>query len=114
MGTDLPPVIANAPVLIAGLGLYLQAFWELSSCRGSGFSEGQIPWIAIERYATRFEFDPEQEMALFNHVRALDNVYLQHQAKKAKQANSSGKGTGIQAKTPNSRQPYRQEHKRRC
>lgn len=98
MGTELPPKIANAPVLTIGLELYLQAFWELSSCRDVGFGEGQIPWLAIDRYCQSLGLDIDQELALFHHVRAMDNVYLKHQSKKSE---SGGKGKGIQAKVPN-------------
>lgn len=100
MGRELPPTIANAPQLTTGLGLYLQAFWELSSCRDIGFGEGPIPWLAINRYSEHLDLDIDQELALFHHVRAMDNVYLQHQSKKSG-ASTSGQGKGIQAKVPN-------------
>ena len=74
----------------------MQAFWELSSCRATGFGEGPIPWTSIAEYVAYRQIAGSQETALFHHVRALDNVYLKHANKDSK----DGKGSSIQATPP--------------
>ena len=78
----LPERIANAPQLQLGLELYYDAFWELGSCRVSGWSAGPIPWVAINDYAEAFEFDEEQREALTYYTRRLDQAYLMFHAPK--------------------------------
>jgi len=83
-GTPLPPVIRDAPDLRFGLELFYTAFFELSSCRTIGMSDGPIPWLAIDEYCKRNEIGGEQRDALFHHTRAMDIAYLKHQAKQSK------------------------------
>jgi hypothetical protein len=81
---QLPDRIQNAPELMMGLELYWDAFWDLSTCRVSGFGAGPIPWLAMREYALTFGFDEEQMDDLFYFVRVMDNEYLNHYAKKEK------------------------------
>ena len=74
--TPLPEAIANAPELAPGLGLYFGAFFDLTTCRAQGWSQGPIPWTAIDRYAEANGFLGEQRVDLFHHVRAMDAGYL--------------------------------------
>ena len=74
----LPSKIAKAPTLHIGLELYYDAFWELSTCRATGWSIGPIPWSAVNDYATTFGFDSEQRDALHHHIRVMDNAYISH------------------------------------
>ena len=67
------------PVLMPGLGLYLQAFEDLSPSRPSGGlgGFGPIPFEAIDRYARRFGIDDADDFDdLLRFVRALDESYL--------------------------------------
>lgn len=82
MRRPLPKRIQDAPELQLGLELYWDAFWDLSTCRTSGFGAGPIPWLAVREYALTFEFDEEQMNDLFYLVRRMDNVYLEHHKKK--------------------------------
>lgn len=85
----IPDKIANAPDLYLGLDLYYSAFLDLSTCRSRGFGElGEIPWTATLRWAEVHELDEEQRDSLFHHIRAMDDVYLKFQAKKAKEASN--------------------------
>jgi len=86
MQMPLPQRIQNAPDLNLGLSLYFTAFWDLDTCRPVGFGYGPIPWSAVRDYALTFEFDEEQQEALFYLIRKLDNAYLQHQHKVKKNA----------------------------
>lgn len=78
----LPEKIANAPTIRQGLEPYYIAFWELSTCRPSGFSLGQIPWTAIESYAERQGWVGEQYEDLVDFIRAMDNTFLTYQREK--------------------------------
>lgn len=76
--------VKNAPELFRGLELYLQAFMELTSCRGMGYgSIGPIPWMAIHTYGEAAALDGEQREDLFYYVQRLDKVYMEWQTKKA-------------------------------
>lgn len=98
-GLRLPGKIENAPELHMGLGLYYNAYWELTSCRASGWGIGPIPWSAILEYARFFEFSEEQEEDLLYYVRMMDNAYLDYKRSKeegkcqqAKASTNSQKG----------------------
>lgn len=55
----------------------LDAFFELSTDRQLGFSEGPIPFTAIDAYARRAGVDgPDEFMQLRRLIRALDHAYL--------------------------------------
>lgn len=50
--------------------------------REVGWSEGPIPWSAIERYAEANDIEGDQREDLHFHVRALDRAYLEWRRKK--------------------------------
>lgn len=83
-GQPIPDRIANAPELILGLDLFINAFLDLDSERNSGFALGPIPWTKIKEYAQTYDFDLELTEDLIYYVKALDNDYLKKQAAKAK------------------------------
>ena len=78
----LPDAIANAPTLQLGLDLYFDAFWDLSSCRMSGFTLGPIPWSAIFDYALAYAYDEDQRENLVHYIRVMDNAYRDFYATK--------------------------------
>lgn len=89
--SPLPEAIANAPELSPGLGLYFAAFFDLTTCRSQGaYSQGPIPWTAIDRYAEANEFAGEQRQDLFHHVRAMDEAYLAWARERAKKGSGHG------------------------
>jgi hypothetical protein len=69
------------PELRMGLELYYGAFWDLSTCRPLGMSEGPISWLAIDAYATARGLDPAQRNDLQHHIRVMDRAYLEHLGK---------------------------------
>lgn len=76
---ELPEAIENQPVLLDGLGIYMTAFQSLSTCRA--FSQGTIgpiPWLAIERYAERYDFDEDSFTLLEVYIQKMDDVYIKH------------------------------------
>lgn len=76
IGQPLPERIANAPVLVMGLELYLQAFFDLDSQRSHGMGLTRIPWTAIRDYAVAFEFDERQTEDLFYYIKMMDAANL--------------------------------------
>lgn len=83
LGQPIPDRIANAPALLHGLDVYLNAFHELDSERmNTGMSIGRIPWSKCILYADINDFDERQTRALVAHVRRLDTIYIQHFMKK--------------------------------
>jgi len=78
----IPDKIKNAPVLLPGLQFYFQSFLELSTCREIGMSEGQIPWTAIDRYASRYEMTEDDYERFLTLIRIVDAEYIRYRAKK--------------------------------
>jgi hypothetical protein len=74
----IPKKFAEAPDIPLGLDMYLEAFWDLSSCRSAGWGVGPIPWTAILDYAHAYGLDPEQTEDLVYYVRVLDKAYIEH------------------------------------
>lgn len=78
-GLPIPEHIQNAPELKIGLGLYMQAFFDLDTTR---HDSGPISWLAVREYAAHYGLDAEQEEALFYHIRELDKSHLERLKKK--------------------------------
>lgn len=74
----IPDRIKNKPDLLAGLSLYLDAFFDLlNDANSSGF----IPWTAIVSYATYHCFSKEQTDLAIYFIRELNGAYLKHTSK---------------------------------
>lgn len=86
VGQQLPDRIANAPELIQGSELYLQAFFDLDCERSHGMGLTRIPWSSIKDYAIAFDFSVRQTEDLFYYIRALDSanlIYLEERMPKS-------------------------------
>lgn len=81
-GAKLPDRIANAPELMPGLQMFLQAFFDLDAERTHALSLTPIPWTSIRGYADAYAFDEEQTEDLLYHVRAMDNAHLKRLSNK--------------------------------
>lgn len=75
-GTPVPEVYTNAPVLGAGLELYLEAFWQLHTCRTFGLGMGPIPWTSVVQWGTMQELDHDQMDDLESHISDMDGAFL--------------------------------------
>jgi hypothetical protein len=76
---------------IGGLDFYLDAFWELSSCRPGGFDLQPIPFTAIAEYSRIYELGDIDEFAYL--IRRLDNLYLSlYRAESDKKQGDKGGG----------------------
>jgi len=81
-GAPLPERIANAPELLPGLQVYLQAFFDLDAERTHALSLTPIPWTSIRAYADAYAFDEEQTEDLLYLVRKMDDAHLKRLSKK--------------------------------
>lgn len=81
----LPDFIANAPELKPGLEFYIEAFWELHTCRSIGMDVGPIPWTAVQTYGT-IHLDTAQEIFELHYlIRAMDHKYQEVRAEQHKE-----------------------------
>ena len=75
--------------------LYLQAFWDLSTCRSIGMSLGPIPWDAIVRYMEYHQIPDELHETFLAAMTVMDATYLQwtdNESKKRGDVQHTGKG----------------------
>lgn len=75
-GRQLPDFLQNEPELLPGLEVYLEAFWDLSTCRQMGMGLGPIPWTSIENYITISGGDENFREDFHHLIRRLDQAYL--------------------------------------
>jgi hypothetical protein len=75
-GMPLPDFIKNEPELMPGLEIFLQAFWDLSTCRQMGMGLGPIPWTSVQEYCTINGGSEEFNRDMHFHIRQLDAAYL--------------------------------------
>lgn len=68
-----PDAIQNAPILMDGLELYYNGFYELINDRPM---DGNISWSTIHSYSINIELGEEQKEAMHYHIREMDNAYL--------------------------------------
>jgi hypothetical protein len=81
-----------------GFQLYIEAFYELSSCRVSSMSLGAIPFTSIAEYAKIFEIDGEEFFEFLHYIRVMDNELLSLDRKKnLNDSKKSGKSNGRNA-----------------
>jgi hypothetical protein len=94
-GRPLPTWFLEEPIIRPGEKFYLQAFWDLSSCRSIGMSLGPIPWTAAWEYGKEAGLDEELLPAFWYFLRVMDSAYLDWQdqeAKKRREANTPKTG----------------------
>jgi hypothetical protein len=76
----LPEWATKRPELQRDDPFYINAFWELSSCRQySQGAIGPIPWTAISEYADRHSLDHVVRRVFLEVVRGLDATWLEWQ-----------------------------------
>lgn len=76
------PALEKMPRLMPHLVFYMDAFNSLRYDRPIGMVAGPIPWSSLDRYAQRYDvgdFDVFE-----SHIRALERVLLEHEAKQVK------------------------------
>lgn len=68
------------------------AWWEVHTDRPIGMGVGQIPFRALDAYATRFGIDDLDAFETFRAlIRVMDGAFLEWSAKRSKSQPSSGR-----------------------
>lgn len=75
---------------VSGLRYYLEAFYELSSCRAFGMTLGPIPFTAILEYSKIFNEEDFEEFLYL--MRVMDREYMKLSSEDSK--NKSKQKTG--------------------
>lgn len=67
----------DIPELADGLGLVMDAFWDLSSTRpADGGTIGNIPWTALDQWMTRHGVVGDQYHRMMAVLRTTDDAYV--------------------------------------
>ena len=77
-----PAWLDEQPELLSGDEFYIEAFYELSTCRAIGMSVGPIPWRDIINFAEWVELEKGLIPMFVLTIRVMDNVYLKWLDKK--------------------------------
>lgn len=84
----IPEKILNAPELMTGLSFFFNAFMDLTTCRyKGGYSDGPIPWVAINEYCKHHYIVGEQREDLEYHIQRMDMEYMKISARKVEKTN---------------------------
>lgn len=81
-GRPLPQWALNEPEVYPGDYFYINAFYELGTCRTIGLSIGPIPWNRIVQYADRFKLDEDLINPFVDIIREMDDAYIEEINKK--------------------------------
>ena len=80
---QIPESLLNEPVLIEGLEIYYEGFWDLSPDRPLGMSAGPIPYQSIRYYCKDLGLDEAQSDLMKKMIRKMDICFLEWQEKQA-------------------------------
>ena len=72
----LPDWWDKCPPHVRGDDFYIEAFWELSSCRDFGMGIGPIPWHRIVQYGEWKKLDDGMMRLFIRIIRELDDAYV--------------------------------------
>lgn len=75
-GRPLPDWYLEEPLITGTAGWFLDAFWDLNTCRSIGMGLGPIPWAHIVSYAAWSRLDHDLELIFVRVIRAMDVTYL--------------------------------------
>lgn len=94
-GVAPPESIQNAPDLLLGLGLYFEAFLDLSADRG--FTD-RIPWSVMRQYAAWLELDDAGFERFVYLIKQMDEERAEVLKGKSNVGDNSGKPGPVQRK----------------
>lgn len=92
---SLPDSILNKPTLLPGLDFIWRAFWELSTDRNYGMSEGPIPWTAMNQWAMRYGIHGDEFNRFVILIKNVDMVYIEKRGADQKRKMNKNKGGKI-------------------
>jgi hypothetical protein len=93
-GEALPAHIAEPPELIAGLDLFLDAFFELDTERNHSFDFMRIPWSSVIAYCNEYAIENEQRDDMIYFILRIDEAHINRLVRRREQ-NKEGNGNVI-------------------
>lgn len=73
-------MFGEPPFVLAGDEFFLEAYWELNTCRY--IPNGPVPWTAIMEFARFSQLSPDIVPMFVRAVRAFDVAFLEWREKK--------------------------------
>lgn len=88
----MPAALLAKPELLPGAQFYMDAFWDLSGDRqlGAMGGAGRIPFMALDRWASRYDVEGGRFDILRAVIRRLDDVYLERLSEQMRGAGKTG------------------------
>jgi len=80
-GLDPPDWYMERPELERGHEFFLEAFWQLSTCRQVGLGVGPIPWTACYQYGLAHNLDCDMLVVFPRIMMRMDEAYLDWSAR---------------------------------
>lgn len=80
MGPEAREIFAQEPEQDDAMGVVLNAWDDLSTCRPVGMIEGRIPWLACDRWSERHGLDNDAARILWIVIKRLDVEELERRA----------------------------------
>lgn len=84
-GQPLPDALKDPPELLPGLELYLQAFYQLSTCRQVGMGLGPIGWQFTQEWGMLNLSSEDSIKDLHYFIRILDSEFIKWSSKTNKE-----------------------------
>jgi len=72
---------------IGPYGFYIEAFFEISTCRSTGMGIGPIPFTSVVEYARIYNIEDVEDFLYY--IRRLDATYLSFMEKKNNEQNNA-------------------------
>jgi len=69
------------PELEPGLEFFIDAFWQLNSCRAIGMAAGPIPWTAAYQYGLAHGLDRDMLIVFPRVISEMDAKFLDWSAR---------------------------------
>lgn len=83
-GRELPDWVDKEPVILPGDEFYIQAWFELDTCRQVGMDLGLIPWDKIVFYGQFHGMEEDVLEAFIQIIRQMDGAYLKRKGQQHK------------------------------
>ena len=64
--------------------MFYSAFWDLTTCRPSGWSTQHIPWSAIVEWGQVNQLDSEEMDDLVFYIREMDGEFITYSNEQSK------------------------------
>lgn len=80
MPAEARAVLREEPPQDNAMGIVLNAWEDLLTCRTGGFGDGRIPWTAAMAWCDRHELDADAARVLWQVIKRLDIADLERRS----------------------------------